>query len=195
MHYDAFKEKNPNSWFSFDCCFSVSHLLAVVSALFSAGVYTPKWKAKVTVELTCIQGWHSPEQISQKNKKIQAQNASCCWWFRNPKQPPFGCVKPIVKNGINYQPQLVSMISEPSTVLKKCKVSFNLQTLKNFQKIPTMPFHSSKAPPPNKQLFFRSTCLTQAENVHLCHGHPKKPNIEMEHFILTAQNSILIIDM
>ncbi len=26
------------------------------------------------------------------------------------------CIKPVVNNGINYQPQLVSRISEPSTV-------------------------------------------------------------------------------
>ena len=29
-----------------------------------------------------------------------------CWWFRNPKQPPFGCKK-TCKNGLNYQPQLL----------------------------------------------------------------------------------------
>ena len=33
-----------------------------------------------------------------------------CWWFRNPKQPPFGCKK-LVNNGMNYQPQLISRIS------------------------------------------------------------------------------------
>ena len=22
-----------------------------------------------------------------------------CWWWRNPKQPPFGCTKPVVNNG------------------------------------------------------------------------------------------------
>ena len=32
-----------------------------------------------------------------------------CCWFRNPKQPPFGCKKPLVFNGIKYQPQLVSL--------------------------------------------------------------------------------------
>ena len=30
-----------------------------------------------------------------------------CWWFRNPKQPPFGCFPNPINNGINYQPQLV----------------------------------------------------------------------------------------
>ena len=30
-------------------------------------------------------------------------------WFRNPKQPPVGCMKP-GKHGINYQPQLISRI-------------------------------------------------------------------------------------
>ena len=25
-----------------------------------------------------------------------------CWWFRNPKQPPFGCIKPVENNGISY---------------------------------------------------------------------------------------------
>ena len=31
-------------------------------------------------------------------------------------QPLIGCIKPVVNNGINYQPQLVRRISEPSTV-------------------------------------------------------------------------------
>ena len=37
------------------------------------------------------------------------------WWFRNPKQPP-GIVQNPENNGINYKPQLVSRISEPSTI-------------------------------------------------------------------------------
>ena len=28
---------------------------------------------------------------------------SYCWWFRNPKQPLFGCIKPVANTGINYQ--------------------------------------------------------------------------------------------
>ena len=38
-----------------------------------------------------------------------------CWWFRNPKANHRLDVKNSVNNGINYQPQLVSKISEPST--------------------------------------------------------------------------------
>ena len=34
-------------------------------------------------------------------------------------EPPVGCIKTVVNNGINYQPQLVSRISEPSTVSRK----------------------------------------------------------------------------
>ena len=30
-----------------------------------------------------------------------------CWLFRNPKQPPKGCTKPVVNNEKNYQPPLV----------------------------------------------------------------------------------------
>ena len=37
------------------------------------------------------------------------------WWFRNPKQPTWN-LQNTVNNGINYQPQLVSWTSEPSTV-------------------------------------------------------------------------------
>ena len=33
------------------------------------------------------------------------------------KQPPGMVLKPVVNNGINYQPQLISLISEPSTVV------------------------------------------------------------------------------
>ena len=32
------------------------------------------------------------------------------------KKKHLGCIKAVVNNGINYQPQLVSRISEPSTV-------------------------------------------------------------------------------
>ena len=34
-----------------------------------------------------------------------------CWWFRNParRSPPFGCKKTLVNNGINNQPQLVTL--------------------------------------------------------------------------------------
>ena len=42
------------------------------------------------------------------------------WWFRNPANH-LGCIKPCKKNGINYQPQLVSRISEPSTVAPENK--------------------------------------------------------------------------
>ena len=35
---------------------------------------------------------------------------------RNPKANHLTCMKRVVNNGINYQPQLVSRISEPSTV-------------------------------------------------------------------------------
>ena len=33
-----------------------------------------------------------------------------------------GCIKPNVNNGIKYQPQLVSWISEPSTVATNAKL-------------------------------------------------------------------------
>ena len=33
-----------------------------------------------------------------------------CWWFRNPQQPPFGCKRTLVDNGINYQPQLLQVL-------------------------------------------------------------------------------------
>ena len=39
---------------------------------------------------------------------ISNEHPTYCWWFRNPKQPPFGCIKPVANNGINYQPQLVN---------------------------------------------------------------------------------------
>ena len=39
-----------------------------------------------------------------------------CWWFRNPKTTTWGVQNP-VNDGINYHPQLVSRISEPSAVL------------------------------------------------------------------------------
>ncbi len=44
-----------------------------------------------------------------------------CWWFRNLANH-LGCKRPVVYiyiyNGINYQPELVSRISEPSTAFK-----------------------------------------------------------------------------
>ena len=67
--------------------------------------------------------------ISPKSFRLQmvVNGISAPWpWFsgqnlntvvgRNPKQPPGMVLKPVVNNGINYQPQLVSRISEPSTV-------------------------------------------------------------------------------
>ena len=46
---------------------------------------------------------------------------SHCWWFINPKQPPWD-VKSLANNGINYQPQLVGRISSINsmTSTKKC---------------------------------------------------------------------------
>ena len=38
-----------------------------------------------------------------------------CGWFRNPQQPPFGCIRPCKKIGINYQPQL-KILHQPNIV-------------------------------------------------------------------------------
>ena len=37
-----------------------------------------------------------------------------CWWFRNPQQPPFGCKRTLVNNGINYQPQPAGVDPPPA---------------------------------------------------------------------------------
>ena len=54
-----------------------------------------------------------------------------CWWVRNPKQPPGMVLKPVVNNGINYQPQLVSRISEPSTVWMPQRGNTNQRKIKD----------------------------------------------------------------
>ena len=46
-----------------------------------------------------------------------------CLWFRPPKQPPFGFIKPVVNIGLNYQTQLVSRISEPSTAVSGDRIT------------------------------------------------------------------------
>ena len=56
-----------------------------------------------------------------RNSFIQHGLKKYRWWFRNPKQPPFGCIVHPVNNGINYQPfpQLVCKRPDfwlPSTV-------------------------------------------------------------------------------
>ena len=59
--------------------------------------------------------WHyllpaTPAVVSQEKSHFFQSLGSIrpyCWWFRNPKQPPFGWCKNLVNSGINYQPQLV----------------------------------------------------------------------------------------
>ncbi len=45
--------------------------------------------------------WEPTPWASTKLRKF-----SHCWWFRNPAKD-LGCIKPVVNNGKNYQPQLV----------------------------------------------------------------------------------------
>ena len=48
---------------------------------------------------------HGCELLVPKNEKY-------CWWCREiRRENHLGCIKPVVNNGINYQPQLVSRIS------------------------------------------------------------------------------------
>ena len=48
--------------------------------------------------------------------QINDYNRLYCWWFRNPAKTHLGCFWNPANNGMTYQPQLVSRISEPSTV-------------------------------------------------------------------------------
>ena len=53
-----------------------------------------------------LQGNQPPKRVLNvfKDEKIY----SCCWWFRNPAITTLEHnIKPVVDNGINYQPQLV----------------------------------------------------------------------------------------
>ena len=70
---------------------------------------------------TCLSGEKTllskfVHQKKTQNRCLFMAAQSYCWWFRNPKQPPGMVLKPVVNNGINYQPQLVNAGFLPSTV-------------------------------------------------------------------------------
>ena len=74
-------------------------------------------------------GWHDGKGQSylriasgSDSGNLGCDHLTCtglCWWFRNPKQPPFGCTKLCKKHGLNLDKLANSTgdrrISEPST--------------------------------------------------------------------------------
>ena len=55
---------------------------------------------------------------------LAASTDDMCWWFRNPRQPPFGCIKTLLNHGKNYQPSTGAGFL-PSTVSILVACSFD----------------------------------------------------------------------
>ena len=119
----------------------------------STGGWTTKFGKKKTKMSTWIISWNfSTFPWEKHHPKKNLSNYS--WWFRNPKQPPFGCIKSCkIWDILPYQ--LVSRISEPSTVPSKTQVFHpHLQpsqpssplTSKFPRPIAALPMHGSSFP-------------------------------------------------
>ena len=76
----------------------------------------PIWRGKVYKGSSFFLFNIATSQLVARNMYQKIKEKICrsfwglkyCWWLRNPKQPP-GMLKNLVINGINYQPQLLSL--------------------------------------------------------------------------------------
>ena len=90
----------------------------------SLGIFSPRWILSLVLgPLDCIRSSH---------------HFDSCWWFRNPKQPPFGSIFNPINNWRIYQPQLVNAGFQPSTVAvpkkkKDVKNPFTISVWRNHQ--------------------------------------------------------------
>ena len=113
-------ECNPKPYVDtlWDLANSLIHGYQQNSASSRWGYDSPQFRGGVTIGVSsknCLGADHFSEMF----------RSPYCWWFRNPAITIWDVKNP-VNNGINYQPQQVSWISEPSTTVNQ-QINFHLK--------------------------------------------------------------------